>query len=343
MKASLFAISCCIYFSFFPLRANCQSDEQLAYVQREIATDALNKLNDIAGAINYKKIAIQTVYGEIQNINDKIATTNDLRRITMQELKLGYYCDQCWRTKTQIERELHIPFEQHLENVHGKMVPAPPEKMQEIDNNFANQLLDLHRRLNQKMAELAKLKQELADLNDQYSSLPNIWEAAVVQEDKYHIAIWKAQLERSEAIVENLNTKIQNIQYQRSQKSIKKPVNLLILKDYDNSLKDKKEERDLAEKDNQNLIYQQKRDKAGWIKLVITEQQQIKKDLDLIGDSHTFYIMSLAGATDYNLMYDLNSNNDIYQSNPQQLLAPTRAVPNNDANLKNYLDNLGKH
>lgn len=82
------------------------------------------------------------------------------KRESLKELRGGFYCDQCWRTATQIRVELKEEFQTHLKRVNGHPKPAPASKIREktieYDNKIDSALSEVtrhekrHQQLNQR-------------------------------------------------------------------------------------------------------------------------------------------------------------------------------------------------
>ena len=63
----------------------------------------------------------------------------------LAELAGGYFCSRCKRSKSEIEKGGET-FEQHLQNVNGDPVPAPPELIAERKTEFVNKLDGIKRK-----------------------------------------------------------------------------------------------------------------------------------------------------------------------------------------------------
>lgn len=93
----------------------------------------------------------------------------DEKRRALAELRSGRYCSKCHRPASQIERELKIPFRQHVEDVRSVAQPASPEKIKEkaaeYDAKISTATNDLARALERQnvVEQIArKRKDELA-------------------------------------------------------------------------------------------------------------------------------------------------------------------------------------
>lgn len=69
------------------------------------------------------------------------------KRKALEELSQGFYCSQCGRTASEIERAERIQFSEHLKNVKGRSIPAPANRIQakakEYDQKIAAARMDL--------------------------------------------------------------------------------------------------------------------------------------------------------------------------------------------------------
>jgi hypothetical protein len=71
------------------------------------------------------------------------------KRKALQELAAGYYCSQCGRTASEIERQERKSFSSHLNDVKGRPIPAPANRIQakarEYDQRIKSEQAKLER------------------------------------------------------------------------------------------------------------------------------------------------------------------------------------------------------
>lgn len=75
------------------------------------------------------------------------------RERALLELRMGLFCSQCERSKSQIEREERKPFEEHLVDVKGRGIPADPALIERTRRDY-------ERRIEQLEQEAARLAAE---------------------------------------------------------------------------------------------------------------------------------------------------------------------------------------
>ena len=105
----------------------------------------------------------------------------DLKRekeLALKELREGYFCSKCKRSKSEIERGSSETFEEHLGRVSGDRIPASPEqiaaKEKEYDDKIATaqrtlaaaqkSLTQLRADQEQKTIDFARARERLQDL-----------------------------------------------------------------------------------------------------------------------------------------------------------------------------------
>lgn len=114
---------------------------------------------------------------QIPPLDEEIDKLLEEKGAAYQELKGGYYCSECRRPKSQIERETNTSFEQHLRDVNGFRVPMGQDeidkKMAEYDrkiNDVKNKKKYLENSVNSKKKEAedaaSKIIQNKIDIPD---------------------------------------------------------------------------------------------------------------------------------------------------------------------------------
>ncbi len=98
--------------------------------------------------------------------NQKVYDARAERDLGLKELREGLYCSQCNRPKSQIERELRVSFETHLQNVKGTAISAPPDVMARKEKEFNDKVRDAER-------EVAQYHQNYQRLSDRWDKCNN--------------------------------------------------------------------------------------------------------------------------------------------------------------------------
>lgn len=75
----------------------------------------------------------------------------------IQELRQGLYCSQCNRSKSEIERQTGRPFEEHLIEVQGVPIPAPPQAIAQKEEECRQKFDEATRRIAENDAEMRRI------------------------------------------------------------------------------------------------------------------------------------------------------------------------------------------
>lgn len=95
---------------------------------------------------------------EAQKAAQKVADLIEQKKQAIRELSQGFYCSKCYRTKSEIERQEHMSFYQHLQNVQGHPVPAPAEVVRQKAQQFDQQIRSAKQALAQYTVKYQGLK-----------------------------------------------------------------------------------------------------------------------------------------------------------------------------------------
>lgn len=321
-----------IAFHLVVININAQSNITLAYEQRAIASDAYNKIMSLSSEIILMKIQIQDLYDDIKRMQAELDALYDKRKRTMEDMKLGYYCDQCWKSKTELETSGEI-FYSHLKRVGGQAVPAPPDKMLEKDKQFADQIADLKEEITRKTVKLNTTKPKLSVLYEQINPLPTIWQNAVTSEDKYRVLAWDKEIKDIDDRVSSLQSQINELDFKRMLES-----DSLKIIDLNYLVKVRTNDLDNLKFQKVDVELRQKIDKNNWIKQMVNENSSISKAMSNIGTFYNYVFGSLAGKTSFMTNYELNN----FYDTPEMIRTPyVPASPSNNKNVRDYLENLG--
>ncbi|MCW1892602.1 MAG: hypothetical protein KIH65_005215 [Candidatus Uhrbacteria bacterium] len=126
---------------------------------------------------------------ELGEAEKKVADLKIEKEQVLKELREGFYCDQCWHSKSQIEKPGKETFEQHVKRVGGKAVPAPDYKIEEKMTEFRHAISDAE----DKVEELQKRKKQAED-NQQSEIVENsIARQTVIRRFSQQLAAEKAK------------------------------------------------------------------------------------------------------------------------------------------------------
>ena len=94
----------------------------------------------------------------------KIAQLIAERDKALKEMREGYYCNKCWRTKSEIETPT-LSFDQHLSNVSGQRVSAPADKIKKKEDEYNNKIAKLQAELKNFELNATSFDQEIANIS----------------------------------------------------------------------------------------------------------------------------------------------------------------------------------
>ncbi len=86
--------------------------------------------------------ASQKCKQDLDGINDKIRKRNADYEDDKQDLKNGYFCSKCHKSKSYFERE-HQDFFEHVRNVQGQVVSANAEDWNDLNSSYQNDYKNL--------------------------------------------------------------------------------------------------------------------------------------------------------------------------------------------------------
>lgn len=149
---------------------------------------------------------------EITNLMKERASLTGKKRLTQTELKSGDYCSLCFRTATEIESDEKIPFQQHLQNVNGKAIPASSAAILEKANDYNDRL----REINFRIYTLKKNCPEFSNDNNErgnpdFIPVDNSYSLKPIVENRYRVlADEKNQSNENNLETDDLSNKIRS-------------------------------------------------------------------------------------------------------------------------------------
>lgn len=120
---------------------------EIAAQEREVA---------LAEAWNDLLAEQQLIDADLSKLLDEQAALIAEKDKALQELRLGYYCSQCGRPASQIQREESETFQQHLGRVQGRAIPATQEQLDKKAREYDQKIEALANRIEAKRATRAK-------------------------------------------------------------------------------------------------------------------------------------------------------------------------------------------
>jgi len=81
---------------------------------------------------------------------DELRDLKNERDQSMKEYRKGLFCSMCSRSKTQIEKEEKMTFEEHVKSVSGEVISAPPELIEKKWQEYQNRIQRIEQRVDGK-------------------------------------------------------------------------------------------------------------------------------------------------------------------------------------------------
>ena len=134
--------------------------------------------------------------------NAKIAKLIAEKKQALDELASGMYCNRCYRTASEIERQDKTSFQQHLNDVKGVAVPAPASKIREKAQSYNSQVAGVR-------SEIAGYQKNWSGLNQRYikcgselnQAIADYWNAKYAADQlarEEALAAWQEKLRQAE-------------------------------------------------------------------------------------------------------------------------------------------------
>lgn len=180
---------------FAPSDFNNMIDIPDPSLARAVAKEAVSKVDEKTQLIERNQSTINNLKKKSKELDAELDRLRREREQVLAELRSGFYCSKCMKSKTEIEQGGEN-FEAHLQRVAGTLVSASPEqiaaKAQEYDSKIAN----LVKRIESEKKRFAATTKERENENrtawDQIQDNINLWRMAVSLEQGLIVAREKA-------------------------------------------------------------------------------------------------------------------------------------------------------
>ncbi len=111
---------------------------------------------------------------QISKLRDGFWQLSQEKNRVLGQLRSGHFCSECGRTAIEIENT-GVSFQQHLKDVRGKAIPAPPELINQKSEEYDNKIDAKKKEIESKEIECYGKKQSLQidiqnELNDTWST-----------------------------------------------------------------------------------------------------------------------------------------------------------------------------
>ncbi|MDN3548948.1 hypothetical protein [Mucilaginibacter aquaedulcis] len=104
--------------------------------------------------INNKSTSCQQ---ELRNLSDKKSAIDAEYAQVIEELKKGLFCSLCNRSKSQIEKG-GVDFYQHIKDVKGQVVEAPPAAYQQAQKDYSSKTASLEQQIENKSKDCSAIQ-----------------------------------------------------------------------------------------------------------------------------------------------------------------------------------------
>ena len=108
--------------------------------------------------------------GEVRAAQGQVSALVNERDQILVELRGGFYCSQCNRSKTEIERETGMSFYSHLTQVNGHPVPAPESLIQQKTEEYAQKIAAAEEKVREQRARCAPCQEQINRAQAQLSA-----------------------------------------------------------------------------------------------------------------------------------------------------------------------------
>lgn len=160
-------------------------------VARNIAEQAVSGLDSLTNRIQQNQSMIENLQSQIVKLDDDISRMRREKQQVLAELRGGFYCSQCNRSKTEIEQGGEN-FEQHLVKVNGVKLSASQNiidaKAQEYDQKFAELEAKAERERPKLKNAIEQYKSENQNAWGQIQEGVDLWRVAVSLEQNLIVA-----------------------------------------------------------------------------------------------------------------------------------------------------------
>ena len=203
-------------------RGNASNALPEATVARAMAARAVASLDALTSRVQSNLARIRRLKQLVAQAEAQVrALVADKLRV-LAELRAGYYCSQCHRSKTEIERGGEN-FMEHLVRVNGHIVPAPQSeidaKASEYDSRIANAQQAVEAARAQRDSQVPELERENQDARDQIQQGIYLWRSATTLEPSLLAAKEDEAESNEKKTIAEAQAQLQSIQNERARLS----------------------------------------------------------------------------------------------------------------------------
>jgi hypothetical protein len=168
----------------------------VAQQSRQMAADVVQAQRTISGRIRKHHQRIVELDEQLRTLPQKLIELTSEKVRVLAELKAGYYCSKCRRSKTEIERAGREGFHEHLARVDGQIIPATQDEIDQRAREFEEKIGEVRRLIDALKPEKARLLRHARQDWDQMRAGMTLWKLAVGLERDAIVAVNEADDKR---------------------------------------------------------------------------------------------------------------------------------------------------
>ena len=145
---------------------------------------------------------------DLKKINYEITDLNDEYKKTVEDLKQGFYCSRCNRSKTEIQKSGE-DFYNHINRVEGTIQTAPPEAFEKAKNEYFSKYNSFVKEYKSKQVDCERIR---TDMEKKYQEAfkENNQQQQKAEADKYAALIEESRI-NSEKLQQQTNQLMESV------------------------------------------------------------------------------------------------------------------------------------
>ena len=143
----------------------------------QVASQAAAAVERLVGEVMKARESQRKLQVRSKMLADSAERVRRRRDQTLEEMRRGFFCSQCKRSKSEIERS-GTNFYAHLRDVKGYPVPAPAELVAAKKSEYDRQIVQLERKRTEIEAEVQQLQARINEATSQIDEGLFVWRNA---------------------------------------------------------------------------------------------------------------------------------------------------------------------
>lgn len=167
LSSNLKIIAFIFCFLIFDTKIKAQTDGESTVVAIESKGRQIEELRkQIADLEKERNDSYQKESDKLAELKRQLSMAKLRKSEALNELRSGLYCDQCSRTKTEIETQENISFYSHLTQVNGTAVAASPELIAQKEAQFDAEIKKIEDEITAFQSEANEFVKQRLQIND---------------------------------------------------------------------------------------------------------------------------------------------------------------------------------